>query len=207
MKAKPTKPPVEIPEPTLIGYFAKLTMKRPDWLTAPQVEEICSASTCMSRADWDWLNVWKHNEMWLYDSPDLATDVVPAEKLAACDVYAYRLYPVRFVQGCRKLFTIPMVKPSALNSGFERFGYDLFSRTFEKISDCSPLFECSPLSCNNLAAEVPTNRYCLLDTAEEAFSLAPTLEVPGQPPRGEPGPYFIVEVWRQRRERTPSSVG
>ena len=199
MKAKAAKPSVEIPEPTLIGYFAKLTMKRPDWLKAPQVDEICSASTCMSRADWDWINVWKHNEIWLYDSPELALSVVPAETLPACDLYAYRLYPVRFIKGIRKDYSFPDLKTAPLSSHYERLGYDLFSRTFESVSECAPFFECSPLSCNNLAAEVSTNRYCLLDTAEEAFALAPTMEAYGQKPRGEPGPYHIVEVWRQRK--------
>lgn len=193
------KATADIPEPTLIGYFAKLTTKRPDWLKAPQVNEICSASTCISRADWDWINEWKHNEIWLYDSPELALGVVPAETLNVCDLYAYRLYPVRFIKGSRKPFIFPEVKPVALNGSFEQLGFDLFSRTFESVSECAPFFECSPLSCNNLAAEVPTNRYCLLDTAEEAFALAPRMETPGETLRGEPGPYHVVEVWRQRR--------
>ncbi|MEQ2005473.1 MAG: hypothetical protein ABMA26_01645 [Limisphaerales bacterium] len=152
----------------------------------------------MSRADWDWINEWRHNEIWLYDSPELALSVVPAETRTACDLYGYRLYPVRFAKGIRKPFTFPDVKPAALNGSFERLGFDLFSRTFESVSECAPFFECSPLSCNNLAAELSTNRYCLLDTAKEAFALVLTLEVPGQPIRGEPGPYHIVEVWRQR---------
>lgn len=199
MKSKAAKPSVEIVDPTLIGYFAKLTLKRPDWLKAPQVEEICSASNCMSRADWDWINEWKHNLVWLYDSPEQAQGVVPTEHRSACDLYAYRVFPVRYVKGSRKSFNFPDVQPESLNGSFESLGFDLFSRDFETVSECAPLFGCSPLSCNNLAAEVPTNRCCLLDTAEEAFALAPTLEVPGQPMRGEPGPYHIVEVWRQRR--------
>ncbi|NBR85553.1 MAG: hypothetical protein EB141_08315 [Verrucomicrobia bacterium] len=189
-----------IPEPTLIGYFAKLTLKRPDWLKATQVDEICSASTCMSRADWDWINDWKHNVIWLYDTPELALSVVPAEALPACDLYAYRLYPVRFIKGIRTPYSFPEVNTAPLSSHYERLGYDLFERAFESVSECAPFFGCSPLSCNNLAAEVPTNRYFLLDTAEEVFALAPTMEIPGKPPRGEPGLYHIVEVWRRRRD-------
>ena len=68
------------------------------------------------------------------------------------------------------------------NDWFIKLGYDLVS------CQNSHKSEHSPLSCNNLAAEVPTNRCCLLDRAEDAFTIAPTLEVPRQPMRGEPGP-------------------
>jgi hypothetical protein len=183
----------DIPEPVLIGYFAKLTMKRVDWPKNPLVEEICSACDCMSRADWDWINEWKHNEMWVFDSPELALSVAPDEQKPKCDVYGYRLYPVRYVHSTRQPFTVPKVSPQPLPNDFEKLGYDLVSRETEAE------FGHSPLSCNGLAEEVPTNRHCLLDTAAEAFALVPTLEAPGKPPRGEPGPYHIVEVWRKRR--------
>lgn len=183
----------DIPEPKLIGYFARPNTKRIEWPKAEVVEEICNVSNCMSHGDWDWINEWRHNEMWVFDSPELALSVVPEEARSVCDVYGYRLYPVKFVKGTRQPFTITEVNPVRLDERFEKLGYDLVSRETE--SD----FGHSPLSCNGLAAEVSTNRYCLLETAAEAFALAPTLEVPGQPLRGEPGPYHIVEVWRQRR--------
>ena len=55
------------------------------------------------------------------------------------------------------------------------------------------MFECSPLSCNGLATEVPVNRACLLDSLEEAVALARRC-AREQP---EPGSYFVVEVWRE----------
>ncbi len=84
-----------------------------------------------------------------------------------------------------------------LDGSFINLGYDLVSRECHTLVSptCGGQFGHSPLSCNHLAESVPTNRYCLLDTAEEAFALAPTLESSGC----EPGPYHIVEVWRQRR--------
>ena len=147
----------------------------------------------MSGCDWDWINEWRHNEMWVYDSPELALEVVPVERRSACDLYAYRMFPVRFVESRREPFTIPEVHPVPLDATFLQLGYDLVSRTQD---NC---FEHSPLSCNDLASEVAVNRHCLLDEAHTAFALAATLEVPGQPLRGEPGPYFIVEVWRRQR--------
>ncbi len=201
MKAKAAKLTVEIPVPTLLGYFAKPTWKRPDWLKAPQVEEICSVSECMSRGDWDWINEWRHNGMWVFDSPDLAWSVVPESLRAQCGLYAYRMFPFRYFLGQKVSSAIPEVNPMPLDGSFINLGYDLVSRECHTLVSptCGGQFDHSPLSCNHLAESVPTNRYCLLDTVEEAFALAPTLEVPGQPPRGEPGPYHIVEVWRQRR--------
>jgi hypothetical protein len=179
-------------QPTLIGYFAKLNRKGTDWLKSVLVEEICSASHCMSGCEWDWINEWRHNELWVFDSPALALGVVPEEKRKKIDLYAYWLFSVRFIEGQREAFAIPEVNPVPMDESFENLGFDLVSRS------CGNSFECSPLSCNGVAEVVPTNRYCLLDSFKGALALGPTLEAPGQPLRGEPGPYYIIEVWRQR---------
>lgn len=192
--------PQVIPDPVLIGYFAKPTIRRPDWLKASWVEEICSASDCISGGDWDWINEWRHNAEWVYDTPELAWSVVPESARKECELFAYQMFPVRFRKGVAEPYPLPPAgewadlefAPLPIDASFERLGFDLVTRS------CGNSFECSPLSCNHLAESVPVNRHCLLSTAEEAFALAPTLEVPGQPMRGEPGPYHIVEVWRQR---------
>ena len=181
-------------EPTLIGYFARPTMKKADWPNSNRVEEIASASTCMSGCDWDWINEWRHNDLWVFDSPDLAMGVVPEDKRASCDLYAYRMFPIRYVEGRAEEFIIPPVEPIPLDASFEMLGFDIVSRY------CGNCFECSPLSCNGLAEVVPTNRYCLLERLEDALCLAPTWEADGKT-RPEPGPYYIVEIWRRRREK------
>ena len=199
MRGKAAETAVDIPEPTLIGYFARPAMARPDWLKAPQVEEICCFPACMIK--FDWINEWRHNAEWVFNTPELAWSVVPEPLHAECQTFGFRLFPVRYRLGRSEKYPLPAqsdadvmgLAPKPLDSRFERLGYDLVPRS------CENAFECSPLCCNHLAESVPINRYCLLDTAEEAFALAPTLEVPGQPMRGEPGPYHIVEVWRQRR--------
>ena len=196
--------PLEIPEPVLIGYFAKPVTSRPEWLKAEQVEEVCSWDACRIGRLVDWIHLWRHNAEWVFSTPELAWSVVTEAVRSQCQLFGYRLYPVRFRLGVRESYQLPDYSeaevlgfapqwPEAMDCSFERLGYDLVPR------NCEANFECSPLCCADLAVEVPTNRYCLLDTAEEAFALAPTLEVPGQPPRGEPGPYHIVEVWRRRR--------
>lgn len=56
-------------------------------------------------------------------------------------------------------------------------------------------FGCSPLSCNNQAGEagVPVvNRHCLVESEQGGIALARLFCV-REP---EPGPYCVVEVWR-----------
>jgi len=192
MKAKAPNSRAEIPEPTLIGYFAKPTMKRTEWLNAPKVEEICCFAECQINPLFDWISEWRHNELWVFDSAELAWSVVPEQLRSDCQLFAYRMFPVRYRLGSSEEYQLPPVSPISLDSSFELLGFDLVPRSYDNA------FECSPLWCNRLAEKVTANRFCLLDTAEQAFALAPTLEVPGQPLRGEPGPYHIVEVWRQR---------
>ena len=50
---------------------------------------------------------------------------------------------------------------------------------------------CSPLSCNALAAEVPTNRHCLLQSFEAAMQAIES----GRFAHTEPGPFRIIAVY------------
>jgi hypothetical protein len=51
--------------------------------------------------------------------------------------------------------------------------------------------ECSPLSCNALAKEIPTNEHCLLHSFEEAYDKV----THGVFNDAEPGPYRIFGVY------------
>lgn len=174
--------------PTLIGYFPKCTVQRPDWLKAAGVEEICSVSTCIAEAPNGWIDQWRHNEMWVYDTPELAWSVVPDAARADFHVYGHRLFPVQFDEGQQRPFEIPKVDAALLPVSFERLGLDMVSRS------CGTSYECSPLSCNHMAEHVAANRYCLVDDVDVAFRLAAEFEASGC----EPGPYHVIEVWRKR---------
>jgi hypothetical protein len=176
--------------PKLIGYFAKRTTKRPDWLKAARVEEVCSVSTCVSEGPDGWIDQWRHNEMWVYDTPELALSVVPDAARGEFDLYAYQMFPVQFTDGPQEAFEIPQLHVEPLPSSFERLGFDIVSRSYGNT------FECSPLSCNHMAEQVAVSRYCLVDDADSAFRLAAEFEAGGC----EPGPYFVVEVWRQNHD-------
>jgi hypothetical protein len=62
-----------------VGYFPKRIMRRDSWLKAPAVREIWSVSECISKGPPDWINKWRHNDLWLYDTRALAESVVPPD--------------------------------------------------------------------------------------------------------------------------------
>jgi hypothetical protein len=173
--------------PTLIGYFPKRTKKCPDWLKAAGVEEVCSVSSCVSDGPENWIDHWQHNAMWVFDTPELAWSVVPELTRNEFDLYAYRMFPVEFVEGKPEPFEIPQSAVAPMPASFERLGLDIVNRT------CNSNFECSPLSCNSMADKETVSRYCLLDDVAVAFRLAAEFEAGGC----EPGPYYVMEVWRQ----------
>jgi hypothetical protein len=176
------------------GYFPKRTLRRPDWLKAPGVVEICSVSTCISPGPESWIEAWKHNELGWYDSPDLAWAVVPREA-EGFEVFAYSLAPVVFVEGSARHLAPSLPAVTQRPACYEPVGFDAVSKSV------SSFFECSPLSCNNMAAEVSVNRYCLIETFAEATAVAGRFSRE-QP---EPGAYYVVEVWRCRPHGTAGS--
>ena len=176
--------------PTFIGYFPKCTAQRPAWLEAAGVEEIGSVSTCISTEPAGWVDQWLHNAWWVYDTEAVAWSVVPAEARPAFDLYAYALFPVRFAEGRQEPIDLPALQVQPLPASFVRLGYDAVSRS------SGTTFECSPLSCNGQAQQVAVNRYCLVETAQQAFALAHAFSVG----TCEPGPYYVIEVWRQPRQ-------
>lgn len=176
-------------EPVLIGYFPKRTMQRPDWLKSAGVVEICSTSNCISSGPENWVDHWQHNEMWVYDTPELAWSVVPEDERSTYDLYAYQIYPVRFTQDGQQTYTPPPLQIQPLSPNFELLGYDAVSRCYDNS------FECSPLSCNHMAEEIHVNPHCLLDDSDTALVHAAKFEASGC----EPGPYYVVAVWRLKQ--------
>lgn len=171
----------------LVGYFAKKRTPRPDWLECPFVEEICSVSECMAPGAEDWIQTWAHNVWGFFDSPEGAWNAVPETQRPDFDLFAYELLPVRFVGGKAEPLDVRAGATAPLDPSCHPLGYDVVSR------GTSDFFECSPLSCNNWAAEVGANAYCLIDDLDEALRLASVAEES----RVEPGDYHVMRVWRR----------
>jgi hypothetical protein len=182
--------------PTLIGYFPKRTLQRPDWLNAAGVNEICSASNCISQGPEGWIERWQHNEMWVYDTVELAWGVVPDAIRGEFDLYAYKMFPVQFAEGQQRPFEFPPLQVAPLPPSFERLGFDIVSRSYGNA------FECSPLSCNHMAEHIAVTHQCLVADKDLACQLAAEFEAGGC----EPGPYFVVEVWRQKNDAATCSA-
>jgi hypothetical protein len=153
------------------GYMAKRVVAR----SAGRVSSIYSVSGCISNNFTDYINFWKHNGYWLFDSPKTIM------------LFFYEVHELQFDSGAWMRFepepssgtnvSVPEAKV------FE--GYDV--ATF--FAQTSP--ECSPLSCNSLASKVETNSRCLLQSFEQARKLLEN----GTFNDSEPGPYRIFAVY------------
>lgn len=185
----------------LIGYFPKRRAVRVGW-TSPYteypdatfpspapVEEICSASHCISRRPEKWTE--EINVFMGYDSPEAAWRAVPIELSQHFGLYAYRLLPALFREGLRETLEVPELSIAPMPHSFERLGYDAVELSHGQSLGCSPL------SCNNQTISVPLNPYCLVDDPQQGVTLAQRFSVE----KPEPGPYCVVEVWRDQRDR------
>jgi hypothetical protein len=169
------------------GYFPKQIMPRTGWLQAPSVHEICSASRCISHAPDDWVDRWLHNEFGWFNHLADALAVIPPDQRGTYRLFAYRIFPTCFRGGVQQAILVPAdVHPDPIPSTFISLGFDSINKSMESVLG----FECSPLSCNGMAAEIMTNAHCLFGSLEEAVSGATRFSIE-QP---EPGDYYVVEV-------------
>lgn len=177
-----------------VGYMAKHVAGRPDWLKANRVADIYSVSNCMSNEFADYIDYWKHNGFWFFDSPEVIREIAKENSLDLTNtsLFYYEVHELEYDEKERSW------KPFAPETSFKTQivepktkqleGYDVV--TF--YVHTSP--ECSPLSCNSLASEVETNEHCLLPSFEKAKQL---LEE-GRFENTEPGPYRIFAVYSVR---------
>lgn len=171
-----------------VGFFAKRPGARPTWLDAPQVDLVCSVCDCdcATQSPANWVDQWVQNELWLFDSLALVDQVVPTSDTSEFLRYGLRTLPVVFDSHGEAPLDLTGVTPQAIPKSFVRLGYDLCSRT------AGTTLECSPLSCNDMAAECQANRWCLIDAFDDALRTAKRFATRQQV---EPGPYLLLEVW------------
>ena len=170
------------------GYLAKRIAMKPDWLQAQEVTDIYSVSGCVSEAFADYVDYWKHNGFWLFDSAEVIQNVAQENSidLGGTALFYYEVYEQEF-DGDTWLpyrpdpsFKTSVVVP--VDKHLEGFDVVTFS--------CRNLPECSPLSCNHLAEELSTNSHCLF----KSFSDAEKYVTSGAFNESEPGPYRIFSV-------------
>jgi len=173
------------------GYMAKRVVKRPDWLEANQVVDIYSVSNCNSKDFADYINYWKHNGFWFFDSPEIIRAVAREQSIDISDtqLFFYEVYDLEYDDDRNswerfrpeESFTTNVVVPAEKSL----VGYDIVSFSTKNSA------ECSPLSCNSIAREVSANEHCLLTSLEEAKRLLED----GKFNNSEPGPFRIFAVY------------
>lgn len=171
------------------GYMAKRVYKRPDWLQAPHVVDVHSVSGCLSENFADYISYWKHNGFWFFDSPEVIKKVAKEHsiQLEATTLFYYEVHEMQFdgetwsPWSPEPSFRTNVVVPSKK----QLEGFDVV--TF--YGKTNP--ECSPLSCNSLAAELHTNAHCLFESFDEAEKNINS----GAFKDAEPGPCRIFSVY------------
>jgi len=171
------------------GYMAKRVVARPDWLRAEHVSSVYSVSGCMSEDFADYINFWKHNGYWLFNSPEVISDIAREHQIdvRGTVLFYYEVHELQFDAGQWTPFASEPSFPTAVSVPEAKVleGYDVVSFS----SQTSP--EHSPLSCNGLASEVDTNTRCLLKSFEQTRTLLEN----GTFNNSEPGPYRIFAVY------------
>ena len=172
------------------GYMAKGILNRPNGFENTGIVDIYSVSGCMSENFADYVEFWRHNGYWFFDSPQIIQEISKenAIDLTGTKLFYYEVYNLEFHEGNEwKSFepeasiTTAIEKPGLKNLE----GYDIV--TFS----CGNSAECSPLSCNGLADTIAVNKHCLLSSFDNAHQLLEN----GKFQHAEPGPYRILAVY------------
>jgi hypothetical protein len=80
------------------GYMAKRVARKPDWLKANRVEAIYSVSGCFPKNFADYINFWKHNGYWLFNSTEVIEQVAREQSidLTGTTMFYYEVHEQEF---------------------------------------------------------------------------------------------------------------
>jgi hypothetical protein len=173
------------------GYMRKRVVSNSEWLQADGVVDIYSVSNCLSNDFADYINFWRHNGYWLFNSPEIIEEVALAESidLTNTKLFYYEVYEFEY-DGDKRQWVAFDPEPSfdtevKAPTKMSLEGFDVV--TF--FAHTSP--ECSPLSCCALAKDFSVNEHCLFRTFAEAKEAIDC----GLFNNSEPGPYRIFSVY------------
>ena len=173
-----------------VGYMAKRVSGRTEWLDAAQVVDLYSVSNCVSKDFADYVNYWKHNGYWFFDSPEIIRQLALEHSLDlnGTTLFYYEVHEMEFDDDENEWRHFePDEFPTQVESPPQKVleGFDVVNFF------CGSQAECSLLSCNSMATEIQTNPHCLLTSLDEAQRLLETDAFDGC----EPGPYRIFAVY------------
>ncbi len=83
------------------GYMAKKVLRRPEWLKSPQVVDVYSVSSCVSDNFGDYINNWRHNGYWLFDSPAIIREIAQENSISleGTSLFYYEVHDKEFDEG------------------------------------------------------------------------------------------------------------
>ncbi|MES2820977.1 MAG: hypothetical protein V4812_18535 [Pseudomonadota bacterium] len=174
-----------------VGYMYKNVALKPDWLMAEDVVDIYSLSSCVSEDFADYINYWKHNGYWLFNSPLTIEEIAQEHNIdiSGATIFYYEVYGQEFdadTESWSNFATEPsFLTDVEIPEKKILEGFDVTTFTVHT----SP--ECSPLSCNSLAATIAVNEHCLFRTFTEAKDALEN----GYFTDSEPGPFRIFSVY------------
>ncbi len=172
-----------------VGYMAKISCKKPDFLQAESIVDVYSVSSCVNEEFADYIGLWRHNGYWLFDSPRIIREIAEEKSIDVKDslLFYYEAYEKEFTGEAWRQFAPEAGMATKIEKPAEKRleGFDVV--TF--FAGNSP--ECSPLSCNSLADTLSSNKHCLFDSFEMAKSHLDAGDFIGC----EHGPYRIFAVY------------
>lgn len=164
-------------------------VQKPVGFHMDQLLDIYSVSGCINEDFADYIAFWKHNNYWLFDSPEIirATAQENSIVLAGTSLFFYEVHDQQFdgkswlPWKAEMSFHTNIIEPTTKSLE----GFDVV--TFH----CGNAPEHSPLSCNALAREISVNNHCLVNSFDDAYSSLSS----GKFKYSEPGPYRIFSVY------------
>ncbi|WDI31119.1 hypothetical protein PUV54_14280 [Hyphococcus flavus] len=176
---------------TPAGYMLKTVLFRPSWIKNHGVNDIFAVSSCFSKDFVDYINYWRHNGYWLFNAPADMDEIIAREGAdrSKLTLFYYEVYEYQFDNDektwskfdVEQSFETNVVKSDAATlQGFDVVSFSVGTNP-----------ECSPLSCNSLADELPVNRHCLFRTFYEAKEAL----ISGKFDDAEPGPFRIFAIY------------
>ena len=181
-----------------VGYMAKRVSDRPPSLDGDFVD-IYSVSGCISRNFAEFIDYWKHNGYWFFDSPAVIETLARdhAIDLTGTKLFYYEVHESEFNDTWEPFEPEHSLPTDVVQPASKQLeGFDVVSF----YAGTTP--ECSPLSCNAVASEQAVNEHCLLVSAEEAHRLVEC----GRLDHAEPGPYRIFAVYSLNLNWPPVTI-
>jgi hypothetical protein len=171
-----------------VGYLAK-RVRKPAGFNMNTVTDVYSVGGCVNDDFADYINFWRHNGFWLFDSPQLIKSVAKDNSidLTGTLLFYYEVYEREFDGKTWLNFQAePSFPTSVAEPEVKQLeGFDVV--TFY----CRTAPEHSPLSCNGLGRKIPINAHCLLTSFDGAFNALES----GAFTHSEQGPYRIFAVY------------